>query len=359
MRAWKIGVIALCLAASAPACKALERVKGEGTDAGAAGPTGSASGGGKPATSSAATATGASTGAAAAAGAKEAAEIVPRSERAWGVAVDGDVLYWTSNSDPIKGIRKGTRAGGSPAMLCKISDMLAAPEELFVDDTHVYTLAPALGPSAVYRAAKGTTDKPCEKVATGLGLIRRGITKVGSEVFVAGGKKNGGTIVAIDKAGKSRTVLDWAKPIDGLATDGTTLFFTSVESLIDQRLMKVAPAGGTPTEIGKAGIHLQHALGRLLWVAGPLQSMPVAGGAPVRHGGSMANYTDFEIVGDTVWVGARTGGPMGNTGAIFRSTVTGGDTVEIAKVPKAVVDVAADAKDVYATGDGAVYRLAL
>ncbi len=110
--------------------------------------------------------------------------------------------------------------------------------------------------------------------------------------------------------------------------------------------------------MGKSGIHLTYASGRLVFVGGGLQSVPAAGGTATKHGAG-GSFGNFAITGDTIYLGGRSGGPLGNTGALWRSTISGAEVVQIANVPKAVVDVAADAKDVYATGDGAIYRLAL
>lgn len=291
--------------------------------------------------------------------AKSATLAQPKDERAWGVAVDAANVYWSSNKSGAAGIRRAPRGGGAAGMLCKINDMLQAPEELFVDDKHVYTLAPALGPSAVYRGPKDGTGAPCEKVVEGIGLLQRGITKLGDTVFVAGTKKKGATIVAVDSAGKSKVLLEWGKPIDGLTSDGKDLFFASVESLIDRRLMKVAPTGGTPAEVGKTGGHLTYASGRLYFIGAGLQSVPPTGGEPTTHKGPMGSLSGLAVVGESIFVGGSAGIQIDNKGSVWRSTTNGSPLVEIAPVPGRVTSLAADAKDVYVVADGGVFRIAL
>lgn len=329
-------------------CNLLGKKGGDG-DAGPSAPSSTSTGASTPTASAAAPA----------AAAKSATLAQPKDERAWGVALDATNVYWSSNKSGAAGIRRAPRAGGPAVMLCKINDMLQAPEELFIDDKHVYTLAPALGPSAVYRGPKDGAGAPCEKVVDGVGLLQRGITKVGDTVFVAGTKKKGATIVAVDPAGKSKVLLEWGKPIDGLASDGKDLFFASVESLIDRRLMKVATTGGTPAEVGKAGGHLTYASGRLYFIGAGLQSVPPTGGEPTTHKGPMGSLSGLAVVGESIFVGGSAGIQIDNKGSVWRSTTNGSPLVEVAPVPGRVTSLAADAKDVYVVADGGVYRIAL
>lgn len=277
--------------------------------------------------------------------------IVPKTERAWGVAIDATNVYVSITSGPGTGIRKKSRAAAPTdptSAVCTISDALQTPQDLLVDETHVYVMAPSLGAGAIYRAPKTATGGPCEVVASGYGfLMGRGMTKLGNTLYAIGAKKKGtgSVLLAIDAPGKPRELAEFAKPADGLTTDGKDLYFGSKDNMVDVRLMKIAPTGGTPTEVGKGGIRPTVSNGRIYFSAGSLQSVPVGGG-PAVVTGKVGPLSDFAVVGSRVWVG---GALNLSDGFVSRATIGDPDFVKHASFKGGVVTLAADAKDVYVT----------
>lgn len=271
--------------------------------------------------------------------------IAPATEGVWGVGMDANNVYYSTMNTP-QGLRRKARSAPADApseLLCKIADTALSPQSVFVDATHVYVIANALGPGAVYRAPKGAKGVDCEKVASGLGFVTRGITRLGDTVYAVGSSKTGSSIVAIDAAGKSRPVAQLPKPAEGLTTDGTNLFFGSKESMTDMRLMRIAPSGGAATEIGKAGLGLRYAEGRLFYIGASMASVPVTGGAPAMIG-KTTPIVDFAVVGARLYYAGFSGI---DSGYLSRTATSGGDVTQHASFQGTPIMIAADERDIY------------
>lgn len=269
--------------------------------------------------------------------------LAPASEGVWGVTIDAaNVYYSTMVGD--QGIRRRARTGnGASSLVCKVADSMQSPQTVFVDATHVYVITTALGTGAVYRAKKDASGGNCEKVATGAFLTSRGITKIGDTVYVGGGG-NKGFILAVDAAGKSRTIAEPPSPVDGLTTDGTSLFYGAKDAT-GAKLMKIAPTGGAAVELGKGGLGVRFAGGRLYFVGAGLTSLAPTGGEP-KMIGKPAALADFAVVGTRVYGGGNSGV---SGGYVSRGAVDSADLTRYATLPGGVVTMAADERDVYVT----------
>lgn len=320
-----------------PACRLLGRAGGDAGDEAGAAPSATST--------STSTSAGEKTG--------TVTSVAPATEAAWGVAMDDANVYWSA-ATRTPAIRRRARGGGDPVTVCTLQDTDLSPQALFVDVAHVYVTAAALGLGAVFRAPKTGANQICEKVASGLGFVRRGIARLGDTVYVLGtnGKK-GSTLLAIDAAGKSRSVAELAHPSDGLATDGTALFYANVADMQAPKLMKIAPTGGAPVELGKGGSGVRFAAGRVWFIGGGLWSVPSTGGAPtVIDKGAFAGA--FDVAGSNVYVGIASG----LSGSVRKGPSSGGDFAVIATTKGNVVDLVADARDVFITMNKEVLRIA-
>lgn len=275
--------------------------------------------------------------------------IAPTSEGAWGVAIDATHVYFTTITGPAQGVRRKERSADAKApstSVCRIGDGSLSPETVMVDATHVYFIAAALGPGAIYRAPKGAAGIECEKVVSGFGFLQnRGLTKQGDTVYALGSTKKGSTLVAIDAAGKSRTIAELPKPADGVASDGTSLFFGSKEGMAEVAIMKMPAAGGAASKIGKGGLGLRFIDGRLYFIGAGLQSIPAAGGEPVSSG-KPGGYADYAIAGGRAYVGGQSGL---DDGFVMRGAIAAPELAKHASFKGGVVTIAADARDVYVT----------
>lgn len=276
-------------------------------------------------------------------------------EKAWGVAVDGSDLFWTSNADPVSSIRKAGLDGAGETTLCTFAQYDSA-EPLVVDATDVYALAGA-GSANVYTvsrsAAVAGACTPLLDPTKYTFSVAWGIAQTTSRVYFALAPVADMQSTAfgfIDKASGQVTEITvvTARVQGGIAADDQYIYFSG-GPLAQEKLQRLATtAGSTPTVVAD-GQYLDPVLDgtRLYGSSGFVDLTTGAAGTPetafspdlpfgsVLGDIAISGSELFELRGGagtvgTVWSGPKAGGTfrkLGDAGTFPNRIAAGASAV--------------------------------
>jgi len=261
------------------------------------------------------------------------ATVLVDGEKAWGVAVDGSDLFWTSNADPVASIRKASLDGTGEVTLCTFQQYDSA-EPLVVDASDVYALA-GTGSANVYKVSRTATSggdcTPLLDPTKYTFSVAWGIAQTASRVYFALAPATDMQSTAfgfIDKASGQVTEIAVVtdRVLGGIAADDQYIYFSG-GPLTQEKLQRLAASAGSTPSVVADGQYLDPVLdgSRLFGSSG---SVDLTSGAPGNPETAFSpelplgsTLGDIAISGDELFE-LRGGG--GTPGSVWHGPKAGG-----------------------------------
>ncbi len=172
--------------------------------------------------------------------------LVSGQDRPFALAVDDTAIYW-SETGARETVRRADKADGGN-LVTLVTESLAAPEDLVVDDLYVYYRTPT-----IKRISK-TTPGAATVLASGFDdLHSYGLVVDGGDIFFAGRDSahgNADVVMRMDRDGGNQTMLVSAtSAVHLVAVDAANVYYT-LDLASGGMQLAVARTGGTPVVMG-------------------------------------------------------------------------------------------------------------